>query len=211
MAPLNAAFAFAQVNHFAMLVAQNLKLNVPRMLQESLRVNVGRAKCLLRFAARRFVRRQQLFRLPHNAHATAAATCDCLQYQRVTNVRGFFRELHFTLDRAIAAGNRRQARGFHFTPRAVLLAHHFDDFRARTDKRDFTRLAHLCKVGVFGKEAVSRMDRVHVRDFRRANDLRNIQITLAAARGADADSFVRKPHVQGIPIGFGIDGDSADA
>ncbi len=49
------AFALAQVNHFAVLVAQHLNFDMPRMLQKLLHVHVGSAKSLLRFASRRLV------------------------------------------------------------------------------------------------------------------------------------------------------------
>ena len=51
------------------------------------------------------------------------------------------------------------------------------------------------------------MNRVHVSDFRGADDLRDVQVTFAAARRADADGFIGKADVQGVAVGFGIHGD----
>jgi hypothetical protein len=48
VAALDGAFALAQMNHFAVLVAQHLKLDVPGMLDELFRVDVGIAEGLLR-------------------------------------------------------------------------------------------------------------------------------------------------------------------
>ena len=55
VAALDAAFPLAQVNDFAVLVAEHLKFDVPRVLDKFLRVHVGIAKGLLRFAAGRLV------------------------------------------------------------------------------------------------------------------------------------------------------------
>ena len=90
----------------------------------------------------------------------------------------------------------------HFAARPVLLAHHLDDFRRRPDKRDLRGLANFREIGVLGKKPVARMNGVHVGDFRRADHLRNVQITFAAARRPDAHGFIRKAHVQRIAVGF---------
>jgi len=55
------------------------------------------------------------------------------------------------------------------------------------------------------------MDGIDIRNFRRADHLRNIQIAFAAARRADADSFIGEADVQRIPVCFGIDSDRADS
>src|SRR5229473_1391725 len=55
MPPLNAAFAFPEMDHFTVLVTQHLKLDVPRMLEKLFRVNVRRAKGLLGLATGRLV------------------------------------------------------------------------------------------------------------------------------------------------------------
>ena len=56
MPPLDAAFAFAEMNHFAVLVSQHLKLDVPGKLEKFFHVNIGSPESLLRLAAGRLVR-----------------------------------------------------------------------------------------------------------------------------------------------------------
>src|SRR5208337_3219142 len=51
------------------------------------------------------------------------------------------------------------------------------------------------------------MDRIHVRDLRRADHLGNIQVTIAAPRWPDANRLVRKTNVKRVAVSFGIDGD----
>ena len=60
MPALDTAFAFAEMDHPPVPVAQDLKLDVPRMLQEPLCINIRCAKCLLRLAPGRLVGDQQL-------------------------------------------------------------------------------------------------------------------------------------------------------
>ena len=55
------------------------------------------------------------------------------------------------------------------------------------------------------------MNGVDVGDFGGADDVRNIQIAVGAARRADADRLVRKAHVQGMAVGLRIDGYGPDA
>ncbi len=71
--------------------------------------------------------------------------------------------------------------------------------------------ADLGEIGVFGEEAVAGMDGVHVGDFGGADHVRNVQIAFRAARRADAHGLVGKAHVQGVAIGFGVDGHGANA
>ncbi len=108
MAPLNAAFPFAEMNHFAVLIAQHLKFDVPRALDEFFRVHVRVAEGLLRFAARRLVVARKSSTLAHDAHAAAAAARRCFQNQRVADLGGRFRKLLFAFDNSVAAGNGRQ-------------------------------------------------------------------------------------------------------
>ena len=49
MAALQRAFALAQMDHVAMLIAQHLKLDVARALDQLFHVNVGAAESLLGF------------------------------------------------------------------------------------------------------------------------------------------------------------------
>ena len=55
------------------------------------------------------------------------------------------------------------------------------------------------------------MNRVHIRDFSRADHLRNVQVAFRAARRANADSFVGKADVERVAVGFGIDGNGGNA
>ena len=112
---------------------------------------------------------------------------------------------------AVAAGHDGHAGGGHFAPRLLFFAHQPQHVGRRTDEGDVRGLADFGEIGVFGEEAVAGMDGVDVGDFRGADDVRDVQIAFGAARRADADGFVGKPHVQRVAVGFGIDGDGGNA
>jgi hypothetical protein len=192
------------MNDLAVLVSQYLKFDVPRMFDEFLGINIRCAKGLLSLAARRLVSVQKFFLLVYDAHTPPAAARGSFDDQRKSNFLSFFRELLFSFDDAIAAGHRGHAQRLHFPACAVFFSHHLDHFGSRADECNFRGFADLREIGVFGKESVTRMDGVHISDFCRAYDLRNIQVTLAAPRRANAHRFIRKAHMQRIPIGFGI-------
>jgi hypothetical protein len=65
-------------------------------------------------------------------------------------------------------------------------------------------------MGVFGKKSIAGMDRVHIRDFRRADNTINAKITFTGRSFADADGFVRELDVHGVGVGFRINRDGAD-
>src|SRR5579864_7905223 len=108
MPPLDAALALPKMNDFPVLVAQHLKLDVPRMLQKSFRINVRVPEGLLRFAARRLVRGEQFSLVANDAHSPSAAACHRLQDQRIPNSRCFLAKLLLTLYDAFAPRDRRQ-------------------------------------------------------------------------------------------------------
>src|SRR5579884_1732277 len=127
-----------------------------------------------------------------------------LQNQRIPDARRFLGKLLLPFDNSIAPWNRRQARCANFPARAVLFPHDFDDLRSRPNEGDLRSLADLREIGVFRKKPVAGMNRIDVGDFRRADHLRNIQVAFGAARGANANGLIGKPHVQGIAVGFRV-------
>ncbi len=60
------------------------------------------------------------------------------------------------------------------------------------------------------KKTVTRMNRVHVRYFRRADDAVNAQVTVRRRGLADANRLIRQLHVHRIGVRLGINGNGAD-
>ena len=115
MPPLNRTFALAQMNHVAVLVAQHLKFDVPRPLDQLLDVHVGAAEGLLRLGARGLERREsarassRTMRMPRPPPPSAALIITGKPISVAALARRVFIRHH-----AVAARNHRQARGRHF-------------------------------------------------------------------------------------------------
>jgi len=196
--------ALTEMDHFAVLVAQHLKLDVPGMLEKFFRVHVRRAKGLLRLAAGRLVGGQELFLPANDAHPASSSTRGGFEDQRISDAPGFLGELFLTLDDALTSRNGGQARGLHLAAGAVLFTHHFHDFRTWTNKSNLRGFAYFGEVGVFRKKSVSGMNGIHVGYLCGADDLRNVQVAFAAARRTDANRFIGKPDMQRIAVRFGV-------
>src|SRR5579864_4205174 len=52
------------------------------------------------------------------------------------------------------------------------------------------------------------MNRVRIQNLGGADHARNIQVAVGAPRRTDADGFIRKTHMQRMPVGLGVHSDS---
>ena len=212
MPPLDGAFALAENLDIAVLIGQHLKLDVPRRFHKFLHVHVAAGERGRRFRLRLRKQAGRSAVLAHNAHAAPAASGRRFQHHRITDC---FRRVSSASSGLASTPSEPGRIG---TPCSSITA------RARCF-RPIVRitsglgpmnlmprcLADFREIGVLAQESVARMNRVHVRDFRRADDGGNIQIAARAFGRSDADSFVGKTHVQAVAVGFGIDRHGLDA
>ena len=63
---------------------------------------------------------------------------------------------------------------------------------------------------VLRKKSVTWMNRIHIRDFRRADDAIYLEVTFRTGGFADANGFVGHMHMHRIDIRFGINRHRAD-
>src|SRR5437016_12625671 len=118
------------MDHFPMLVAQHLKLDVPRMLQEFFSVYVGCAKGLLRLATVRLVGSEKLILLADHTHAATTSARRGIENQRIPEVRSLLREVLLPFNDALASRHGAQTRSFHVPPSAVLFTPPVDALQA---------------------------------------------------------------------------------
>ena len=156
MPALDRALALAEVHDGAVVIAEDLELDVAGTLDVLLDVDVADAERRLGFALRRLERLAQLRRGPDDAHAAAAAAGDRLDDDRKAEILGDLEGLLFPVDRAVAAGQDRNARLLHRPARPRLVPEQADDVRRRPDELDVARLADLGEVGALGQEPVAR-------------------------------------------------------
>ncbi len=100
----------------------------------------------------------------------------------------------------ICAGQHRQPRLLHRTPGARLVAHQLDHVRIGADEPDMARLADFRQIRALRQESVPRVNGVGPGDLGRADDRRNVQIAVGAARRADADILVSEADVQRVLV-----------
>src|SRR5580693_3851547 len=211
MAALQRTFALAKMNHVAMFIAENLKFDVARMLDELFHVHIGTAEGLLSFGARRLKHGDELAAMAHDAHTAASAAFGCFDHDGITDFGGDFLGAFFVRHHARAAGNNRETCFLHGFAGFVFFAHQANGVGRRADEGDVRGFAHFGEVGVLGKKTIARVNRVYIGNFGGADNLRDVEVAFAAARRPDADGFIGEADVQGIAVGFGVDCDGLDA
>src|SRR6266853_887367 len=184
---------------------------MPRPLDELLKIHIGSTESLLRLIPRCAKRRRKFFLVPDDAHPASTTARRSFHNNGILDSRRFRECLGFIGNNTRRAGDDRHSRRGHFTTRLVFLAHHPQQFGRRTDKCNVRRLAHFRKVGVLREKAVARMYRIDVSNFRGADYLRDVQVTLTRPRRPDADGFIGEAHVQRIPVRFGVNRDGGDS
>ena len=194
-----------------MAVAEDLELDVTRLLEVLLQVDLGVPEGRLGFGARGVEGAGKLPLVPRDPHPAPAAPRRGLQDDGVSRLLREGESLVQGLDGTRRAGNGRHAGRGHGPPRQRLVPHPADGVRRRADEGDMTVLENLGEVGVLRQEPVAGMDRVGLGDLRGRDDGRDVQVGSGRRIGTDADVLVGEPHVKGFPVGLAVDGDRPDA
>ena len=202
MPALNRALALAEVHDVAVMVADDLELDVARVLEVFLDVDVAVAERGLGLSLRGPERVGQLAGIPHDAHASPAAAGDRLDDDRVSDVLGDLERLLLAVDGAVAARQHRHARLLHRLLGPGLVAEQLDHAGIGPDEADVAGLAHLGEIRALREEAVAGMNGIGAGDLGGADDRRHVQIAVGAARRADADVLVGEPDVQRVLVGL---------
>jgi hypothetical protein len=104
VAPLDRALALAEVHHVAVMVADDLELDVAGVVEILLDVDVAVAEGRLRLALRRPEVRAQFVRVAHHAHAAPAAAGHRFDDHREADALGHLERGLFAVHRTVAAG-----------------------------------------------------------------------------------------------------------
>ena len=211
MAALDAAFALAEDFDVAVLVGQDLELDVARRADVLLQVDVGRTEGAAGLVLRLQEQRGQLVGAVDDAHAASAAAGRSFQNHRVADLGGEFQPFLGRGEHAGRTGQNGDAEFAHEGAGAFLDAHHADDFGPGTDELDLRRFADFGEGGVLAEEAVAGVDGVDVGDLGGADDGRDVQVAARALGRSDADGLVGEAHVRTVAVGLGVDGDGLDS
>ena len=145
------------------------------------------------------------------SHAFAAATSDGFDHHGVSDFFCGFDGFMFGSDGAIATWRDGDASFAGIFPGEGFISHFANGLGGGADEADVTGLADFGEVSAFGEKTVAGVDGVDIADFGGGDDAIDFEITLCAGSWADADGFVGGLDVKGVVIGFGVDGESADA
>ena len=148
MAALHGALAFAQVNHVAVFVTKHLDLNMARVLNEFLKIDLAIIERSQRFALRSFKTGLEIGGLAYQAHSLAAAAGRSLDHHRKADLgRHCFRFRNAQAARR--SGNHGHPCGLHGGTRTRLGAHQLHCGWRRTNEFDSCLSACTRKLGVF--------------------------------------------------------------
>ena len=139
------------------------------------------------------------------AHTFSTTTHRSFQHHRIADLVAKFYSFFYALQILLCTGNYRDSCFYHFYAGGNFISHRFHCFRIGADKDDAFFLASTGESGVFGKEAVTRMDSVGVTRFGHFDDFFYIQITLFGCCRSYTICFVCVEHVLRGPVCFGED------
>ena len=211
VAALDGALALTQAEDVAVLVGENLELDVAGALDEFFEVEVTVAEGARGLAGGLLEERGQLFGGAHDAHSASTAAGRCLEHDGVADGAGALQGLGLAGEHAVGAGKDGDAGLLHGLARGAFFAHQAGDLGRRADELDVGGAADLGEVGVLAEQAVSGMDGVDVGDLGGGDDGGDVEVALGGAGRADADGLVGELDMQAVPVGLAVDGDGADA
>ncbi|MNZ95227.1 hypothetical protein D3C78_1143630 [compost metagenome] len=208
---LQRAVAGAEYQHIAVLVGENLRLDMARPVKETFEEALAAAESGCRLAHGGFVEIGDLFHLPSNFQAATTAAMRCLDGDGQAVFFGKGCDFGGGRDRAVAAGDQRCADAGGDAPRLDLVAQCFDNLRVRADP-DQAGIKHgLREFSTLGQEAVAGMHGIRAGTFGNRDQLGDIEIGLGRAHAFQRIGFIRQPDEKRILIGIGINGDRLQA
>ncbi len=193
-----------------MIVGEDLHLDVTRMQQITLQVDVGIAKRALRRPAAGFKRRGELLGAFRDPHADPAAAGGRLDHHREAEAFRLGGSGPFVGERGRSrhhgdAGRDHSPAGLDFVP------HRPHAGRRRTDEGQAVARARLREGRVLRQKAIAGMDGVRAMLARHRNQLLDVEIGLPGRRPAQRDALVGEVRVGGAGIGLRVDRDRRDA
>src|SRR3569832_618008 len=210
MATLYRTVAFEQVHDVAVVVGEDLQFDVARIDDALFHEDIGTAEGLGRLRDHAVIIAPEVRLVLAAADAAAAAARGCLEHDGVTELPRVIGRLVDAGDAAVAARCDRDAGLHHRLARLDLVAHSADDGGVGADEADAAAGAYLREHGVFGEEAVTRVQCFAAGSLREIDDTVGVEIT-GHRIGADIIGLVRLLEVQTVAVGGCVDGDRGDA
>ena len=173
---LHRAIALVKVHDIAMLVSEDLDLDVFGAGNVAFEENCRIAKRILRLVlclAQKALQKRGLF---HHPHATTTAAEGSLDDQRKTNFVRCLERLIRIGDRLLGAGQRWHLIAMRQRPRRGLVAHVFQQLRRWPDECDALTRTCSCELSIFRKKSIARMNHRHALLLGERDDALDIEI-----------------------------------
>eukprot|EP00672_Neobodo_designis_P009204 CAMPEP_0174878804 /NCGR_PEP_ID=MMETSP1114-20130205/82940_1 /TAXON_ID=312471 /ORGANISM="Neobodo designis, Strain CCAP 1951/1" /LENGTH=759 /DNA_ID=CAMNT_0016114193 /DNA_START=142 /DNA_END=2421 /DNA_ORIENTATION=+ len=211
VAALHGAVALEEVDAVAVLVAEDLHLDVARALDEALEQHALVLEEVDRLALRALQHRHEVLLVADDLHALATAAAHRLDEQREADALRLGDELLGRLVLTVVSGHDGDAGVGHDVLRLRLGAHGADRGRRRADPLDAGRGDGVGEVGVLGEEAVAGVDALGAGALRDVEDVVTEQVRRLGRRRADAERLVGALDVLAVALSVAVHSDGAEA
>ena len=212
VAPLHRAVPLVQMHQIAVVVAEDLDLDMAGAADQLLEIDLVIAERRQALAPRRLDRVGEPRLVLDRAHAAPAAAPARLQHDGKADRAGEPGRLVGVARQRAGRRHHGHARFLGDPARRDLVAEPAHDLRPRADEGDSLRRAGLGEVRVLRQEPVARVDRVRRVVARHADRLVDAEIGLDRAHAAPHRiGLVRLEAVQREAVLLGVDGDRPDA
>ena len=204
VAALYRALALEQVHHVAEAVAEDLHLDMARIMDIFFHIQTAVAEIRNRLGGRAVVGILEILDAERHANTLAAAAGRGLEHNGIADTLGLADGFVEVTERAVRAqsdrnaGRNRVALGFRF------VAHQADGRGGRADKGKTCLRGALGEVRVFRQKAEARMNGLTAGRNRRRNDVIHVEIAVSGACGTDADRLVCNLRMERLAVGLGI-------
>ena len=207
VAALDRAFALAQIDDVAVLVAEHLDFDMAGIDDEFLDEDAIVAERGFRLRLRA---REAFGDLPArmgDPHALAAAARRGLDHHGIADLVGDPGRMLGAVDHAEIAGHGRHVRGVREFLGFDLVAHRLDRAAVGADEDDAGLLQRGGESRAFGEKAIAGMDRLGAGLLAGGDDLLDGKVGFGRGRRPDRDRLVGHLDVQRVLVGFRIDRD----
>ncbi len=200
MAALDRAIALAQPHAVAIVVGEDLDLDVPGPVDGALEIHRCVTKGGASFAHPLTKCGFEVLRIRHHAQAFAATTGHGFERDRKPNVRCRFAHVVDRSERLQSPRHDRYSRRLHEFAGFRLETQVAHGPGRRSDEDQARIEARLRKIGILSQKAVARVDRLGAGSARGVEDAVDPQVALGRRSGANQIGCVGHAHVQRVRV-----------
>lgn len=210
VAALDGTVPLTQMDDVAPGVAEDLKFDVVRVLDEFLDVYPRITERLFSFRASRVVPLDERYVIVGGPHAATTTAGDGLDHHWIADALGHRQCFLLGLDQAIRTGRRWDFGSLSQIAAAGLIVQRIHGRRTRSDEADVATFADVGEMRVLAQETVARMDGVHIGDLGSRDESVDPKIAVGRGTVSDADGLVGNLDMHRVGVRLGIDGHRFD-